>query len=104
MALRHRGRVHEVELADSPADSSATSDSSDFDAAFGRLSVDQRALLVLHHLHGYDVREIATEPGRYDLELGDGLGADGDDQLAERAHGLLKSGYGGYLLELLERH
>ena len=27
-----------------------------------------------------------------------------DDQLAERAHGLLKSGYGGYLLELLERH
>ena len=59
MALRHRGRVHEVELADSPADSFATSDSSDFDAAFGRLSVDQRALLVLHHLHGYDVREIA---------------------------------------------
>ena len=27
-----------------------------------------------------------------------------DDQLAERAHTLLKSGYGGYLLELLERH
>ncbi len=27
-----------------------------------------------------------------------------DDQLAERAHALLKSGYGGYLLELLERH
>jgi glucose-1-phosphate thymidylyltransferase len=26
-----------------------------------------------------------------------------DDQLAERAHALLKSGYGGYLLELLER-
>jgi glucose-1-phosphate thymidylyltransferase len=27
-----------------------------------------------------------------------------DDQLARRAHGLVKSGYGGYLLELLERH
>jgi len=27
-----------------------------------------------------------------------------DDQLAERAHALLKSGYGGYLVELLERH
>ena len=27
-----------------------------------------------------------------------------DDQLAERAHALLKSGYGGYLLQLLERH
>ena len=26
-----------------------------------------------------------------------------DDQLAERAHALLKSGYGAYLLELLER-
>ena len=59
MALRQRGRVHEVELADSPADSSPASDSSDFDSAFSRLSVDQRALLVLHHLHGYDVREIA---------------------------------------------
>jgi glucose-1-phosphate thymidylyltransferase len=27
-----------------------------------------------------------------------------DDQLARRAHALLKSGYGSYLLELLERH
>jgi glucose-1-phosphate thymidylyltransferase len=26
-----------------------------------------------------------------------------DDELAERAQGLLKSGYGGYLLDLLER-
>jgi glucose-1-phosphate thymidylyltransferase len=26
-----------------------------------------------------------------------------DNQLAARAHTLLKSGYGGYLLELLER-
>lgn len=64
MALRHRGRVREIPMPDS-ADSfpggTATDPStltSDFDAAFDRLSADQRSLLVLHHLHGYDVREI----------------------------------------------
>ena len=31
------------------------------------------------------------------------LGWIGDDQLAQRARGLVKSGYGGYLLKLLER-
>ena len=72
MALRHRGRVREVPITDSTdcrADLAAgpqatelppVDSSSDFDAAFGRLTVDQRALLVLHHLHGYDVREIAA--------------------------------------------
>lgn len=64
MALRVRGRVREVAITDSTdvaaTDSPHTSDSTDFDAAFDRLSVDQRALLVLHHLHGYDVREIAA--------------------------------------------
>lgn len=62
MALRHRGRVREVAITDSTdigATDSPPSTSSDFDSAFNRLSVDQRALLVLHHLHGYDVREIA---------------------------------------------
>lgn len=66
MALRHRGRVHEVPITDSTesatglqATDSSPITSPDFDSAFGRLSVDQRALLVLHHLHGYDVREIA---------------------------------------------
>ncbi len=38
--------------------SDSTASISDFDAAFNRLSADQRSLLVLHHLHGYDVREI----------------------------------------------
>jgi glucose-1-phosphate thymidylyltransferase len=28
----------------------------------------------------------------------------GDEELSRRAHGLVKSGYGGYLLNLLERH
>jgi RNA polymerase sigma-70 factor (ECF subfamily) len=63
MALRHRGRVREVAITDSTdlgATDAAPSTSSDFDSAFNRLSVDQRALLVLHHLHGYDIREIAA--------------------------------------------
>jgi len=32
-----------------------------------------------------------------------GVGSVDDDQLAARAHTLLKSGYGAYLLELLQR-
>ena len=58
MALRHRGRTREVALVDEGTDSPPASDSTDFETAFDRLSADQRALLVLHHLHGYDVREI----------------------------------------------
>jgi RNA polymerase sigma-70 factor, ECF subfamily len=63
MALRVRGRVREVSITDSehgPTTDSLSATSSDFDAAFDRLSVDQRSLLVLHHLHGYDMREIAA--------------------------------------------
>lgn len=62
--LRRRGRVREVAL-DELLDTKVAAEMSDgtgadFDEAFGRLSVDQRAILVLHHLHGYGVREIAT--------------------------------------------
>jgi RNA polymerase sigma-70 factor, ECF subfamily len=69
MQLRHRRRVREVSVADvaeaslpraSTPDSPHSPDSPDFDDAFDRLSVDQRALLVLHHMHGYGVREIGT--------------------------------------------
>ena len=57
--LRRRGRVHEIGTDSLSADPSTSDRSREFDEAFARLSVDQRALLVLHHLHGYDVREIA---------------------------------------------
>lgn len=65
MALRRRRRVREVGIDDvaEAADRSfapAPADRSDFDDAFDRLSVDQRAILVLHHVHGYGVREIAA--------------------------------------------
>jgi RNA polymerase sigma-70 factor (ECF subfamily) len=68
MALRHRRRVPEVALSDSPDSHEAdfrsrttdAPDSTDFDDAFNRMSVDQRAILVLHHLHGYGVGEIAA--------------------------------------------
>ena len=60
-ALRRRGRVREVgmDLALETLVADADYDSADFDDAFARLTVDQRAILVLHHLHGYGVREVA---------------------------------------------
>ena len=62
MTLRTRRRTTAVALPDIPSgDGSARlAETADFDAAFDRLTVDQRALLVLHHLHGYGVREIAA--------------------------------------------
>jgi RNA polymerase sigma-70 factor (ECF subfamily) len=67
MQLRHRRRVREVSVADVGAaglprssDRADSPDSPDFDDAFDRLTVDQRALLVLHHMHGYGVREIGA--------------------------------------------
>jgi RNA polymerase sigma factor (sigma-70 family) len=62
MTLRHRRRVREVPVTDTTdyaGVTSPTADRPDFDDAFDRLTVDQRAILVLHHLHGYGVREIA---------------------------------------------
>jgi RNA polymerase sigma-70 factor (ECF subfamily) len=68
MALRRRGRVREIPMAET--DSSAGAEPmtsagaepgpSGFDDAFAQLSADQRAILVLHHLHGYGVGEIAA--------------------------------------------
>lgn len=66
MALRHRRRVREVPVTDTTdyaGAPSTTSDRTDFDDAFDQLTVDQRAILVLHHLHGYGVGEIAVWMG-----------------------------------------
>ena len=65
MTLRRRRRANEIPLPDSDFLEVGGSDSpppasSDFDAAFNRISVDQRAMLVLHHLHGYGVDEIGA--------------------------------------------
>jgi RNA polymerase sigma-70 factor, ECF subfamily len=70
MALRRRGRVREIPLLadstprgdDSRAAELRAPDSPDgtFDEAFDRLSADQRTILVLHHMHGYAVAEIAA--------------------------------------------
>lgn len=61
MTLRRRGRVREVPLGntDRPA-APADSTTGTFDDAFARLTVDERSILVLHHLHGYGVREIGA--------------------------------------------
>jgi RNA polymerase sigma factor (sigma-70 family) len=59
MALRHRGRVREVALADR-SEGTADATAGAFDDAFEQLSADQRAILVLHHLHGYGVAEIGA--------------------------------------------
>jgi len=61
-ALRRRGRVREVALEEVPETRAAVAslDGFDFDEAFCRLTVDQRAILVLHHLHGYGIRDIAN--------------------------------------------
>jgi RNA polymerase sigma-70 factor (ECF subfamily) len=73
--LRKRGRkrVHEIQLLDPTAEfepastdrplADRTADTDAFDRAFGRLSVDDRAVLVLHHLHERPVAEIAAALG-----------------------------------------
>ena len=73
--IRRRGRakVREVRLFDpeddrepastEPSLADRTVDADAFDRAFARLSVDDRTLLVLHHLHERPVAEIAAVLG-----------------------------------------
>ena len=73
MALRRRRGVREIPVADSTTAELADLATSAFDAAavsadafdraFGRLSVDQRAILVLHHLDALPITEIAARLG-----------------------------------------
>ena len=62
MALRRRKGVREIPITDEAPDSPAPA-VSDFDRAFDRLSVDQRSLLVAHHLDGLSVAEMAVQLG-----------------------------------------
>ena len=63
-ALRRRRRVREVALPEVEVGSTPvhrpSDSSSELREAFAGLSVDHRALLVLHHLHGYGVQEIGA--------------------------------------------
>ena len=67
MTMRSRGRRRvreipssEVEAAASRVRESTTADAHLLDAALRRLPVDQRAILVLHHLEGQSLDEIAS--------------------------------------------
>ena len=62
MALRRRRGVREVPITDETADSPAPA-ASEFDRAFDRLNVEQRSLLVAHHLDGLSVAEMAVRLG-----------------------------------------
>jgi hypothetical protein len=60
--LTRRARSREIPITDThitPDLPALPADTTDFDGAFDRLTVDQRAMLVLHHVHGYGVDEIA---------------------------------------------
>lgn len=62
MALRRKRGVREIQLdpdSELPADPTPASDLN-FNRAFDRLNVDQRALLVAHHLDGLSVAQLAT--------------------------------------------
>jgi RNA polymerase sigma-70 factor, ECF subfamily len=63
-SLRRRKRIREVAPDVAPERSSASDSNggqpSELLTAFARLPVDQRSLLVLHHLHGYGVSEIGA--------------------------------------------
>lgn len=65
-ALRQRRRGHEIpsDVDASSADFAGDSvETASVKAAFGRLSVDERTILILHHLHGMPVDEVARQLG-----------------------------------------
>jgi RNA polymerase sigma-70 factor (ECF subfamily) len=62
MSLRRRRGFREVELTDMNTDSELLPDS-DFNRAFDRLNLDQREILVAHHLDGLSVAELSVRLG-----------------------------------------
>ena len=72
MALRRRGKVREISIDLSGArepttggagSASLAADAEVFDRAFARLSIDDRAILVLHHHQELGIAEIAERLG-----------------------------------------
>ena len=71
MALRHRRTVREIPMttglpereADGTDAFAASIAADDFDQAFDSLAVEQRSLLVAHHLDGRSVESLADELG-----------------------------------------
>jgi RNA polymerase sigma-70 factor, ECF subfamily len=67
MVARKRRGLREIQLTVDSDDRSPASSihigATDFDRAFERLSVDQRALLLSHHLDGRSISEIALNLG-----------------------------------------
>jgi RNA polymerase sigma-70 factor (ECF subfamily) len=72
MALRRRAKVHEIPIegladtrgtAGDPGLASTMGDADAFDRAFGRLTVDERAILVFRHRDDLAVDEIAARLG-----------------------------------------
>jgi RNA polymerase sigma-70 factor (ECF subfamily) len=61
-ALRRRKRSREVQVEAEPASTDFTRGSletASVKAAFGRLSVEERTILLLHHLHGLPLDQVA---------------------------------------------
>jgi RNA polymerase sigma-70 factor (ECF subfamily) len=71
--LRQRRRVREIDLSTAelagdrsvtaPDPSSATLETAAVKGAFRRLSVDDRMILLLHHLHAMPIEDVATRLG-----------------------------------------
>lgn len=70
-ALRRRRRSREIDLAEietagggalvSQDASGSSLETASVKAAFGRLSVDERTILLLHHLHGLPLKDVARQ-------------------------------------------
>jgi RNA polymerase sigma-70 factor (ECF subfamily) len=70
-ALRRRRRSREIDLTkfeaagsdqvSTPDASRSSLETASVKAAFGRLSVDERTILLLHHLHGLPLKEVARQ-------------------------------------------
>ncbi|MFL5673610.1 MAG: RNA polymerase sigma factor [Chloroflexota bacterium] len=65
--LRHRGRVRQIDIADmelpTTDNAAARLETASLLAAFDRLRLEDRQILVLHHLHDLPMAEVARQLG-----------------------------------------